>query len=161
MFIEISAKLIETLKGNSRSSLRRRVNYNFHNSPDDPVNRMLQVMNVGSYVQPHCHKDPDKREVFILLEGRVAVFEFDEEGAVLQCTILDRSLGKYGVEIPPGTWHTLLVLEDETVIYEVKDGPYDAGTDKIFAPWAPSEKDEESLRSQFLISLQDFLHSRD
>ena len=43
------------------------------------------------------------------------------------------------VEIPAGTWHTLAVLSEEAVLYEVIDGHFDPGTHKRFAPWAPSE----------------------
>jgi dTDP-4-dehydrorhamnose 3,5-epimerase-like enzyme len=48
------------------------------------------------------------------------------------------------VEIPPGTWHTLAVLSDEAVLYEVIDGHFDPKTHKRFAPWAPSEADPEA-----------------
>jgi cupin fold WbuC family metalloprotein len=57
--------------------------------------------------------------------------------------ILDRVLGNYGTEIPVRTWHTLIVLEDGSVVYEVKDGPYSPVDDKNFAPWAPEEGSSE------------------
>ena len=47
--------------------------------------------------------------------------------------------GNYGVEIPPATYHTIVALEVGTVVYEVKDGPYDVTNDKGFATWAPQE----------------------
>ena len=65
--------------------------------------------------------------------------EFDDEGAVINHIILDRKLGNYGTEIPVGTWHSLIVLEDGSIVYEVKDGPYLPIDDKNFAPWAPKE----------------------
>jgi len=29
-----------------------------------------------------------------------------------------------GIDIPAGQWHTIEVLEPGTVIFEIKDGPY-------------------------------------
>jgi len=43
------------------------------------------------------------------------------------------------VEVPPGTWHSIVILSPEAVVYEIKEGPYDPDTDKKFAPWAPAE----------------------
>jgi hypothetical protein len=45
----------------------------------------------------------------------------------------------HGVEIPAGSWHALSILEEETVLLEIKPGPYLPLSDKDFAPWAPEE----------------------
>ena len=68
-------------------------------------------------------------------------------------------LGNYGVEIPVGTWHSLIALEEDTLVYEVKDGPYSPEDDKNFAVWAPKEKiDNGCLECQkFLQELCDKL----
>ena len=46
-----------------------------------------------------------------------------------------------GVDIQPGVWHSMAVLTDHVVCFEVKPGPYSAARDKGFAPWAPREGD--------------------
>jgi hypothetical protein len=38
----------------------------------------------------------------------------------------------------------MVALKPDTVIFEVKAGPYDAATDKAFAPWAPAEGTQEA-----------------
>ena len=43
------------------------------------------------------------------------------------------------VEIAGGVWHTLLALAPDTMLFEVKPGPYAPLSDKHFAPWAPRE----------------------
>jgi cupin fold WbuC family metalloprotein len=43
------------------------------------------------------------------------------------------------VDIEPGVWHTLTPLADDTVVLEIKRGPYCAETDKTFAVWSPEE----------------------
>jgi cupin fold WbuC family metalloprotein len=139
MLIPITENELSSLRQKADQSERKRINYNFHEQLDDPVQRMLNSMNRGTYFQPHRHKNPDKRETFIILTGRVAVIEFDDEGAILSHINLDHQLENYGTEIPIGTWHTLIVLENGSVVYEVKDGPYSPIDDKNFAPWAPKE----------------------
>ena len=52
----------------------------------------------------------------------------------------------FGVDLAPGIFHGLVALEPDTVIYEVKDGPYAAANDKAFAPWAPEEGSPEAAR---------------
>jgi len=44
------------------------------------------------------------------------------------------------------------VLEKGTLVYEVKDGPYDASDDKFFAPWARrrARRERRSIRRKFL-----------
>jgi len=120
-------------------SERKRINYNFHKEMSDTLQRMLNVMNTNTYVQPHKHENPDKREVFIILTGKVLVVEFDDTGNITEHIFLDRDLGNYACEIAPGTWHTIICLENNSVVYEVKDGPYIPETDKQFANWAPTE----------------------
>jgi cupin fold WbuC family metalloprotein len=147
MLIEISQSSLSALKEDARVSSRKRLNHNYHKRMDDPINRMTHAMNPGTYVQPHKHESPDKREVFILLSGKVAVVEFDDTGCIVDSVILDHSNGKYGVEIPPKTWHSLIALEPDTLVYEIKDGPYSPVDDKNFAPWAPAE-DQDGGRTE-------------
>ena len=139
MLIKITKKELDTLKNQTKQSARKRVNYNFHKVPEDPLQRMLQALNKGTYVQPHKHENPDKREVFLILQGRAAVLAFNDTGEIVNQIVLDHKTENYGVEIPERTWHTIIALEDDTVIYEVKDGPWSPLDDKDFAPWAPKE----------------------
>ena len=68
--------------------------------------------------------------------------EFNDSGKVTDHIILDPEKGDMGVEIPPKVWHTLIPLEKISVLYEIKDGPYDKDVDKTFAGWAPKEGEE-------------------
>jgi cupin fold WbuC family metalloprotein len=130
--------LLQTSQKAMRSE-RLRMNYNFHPQLDDPVSRMLNAMEPGTYIRPHKHEDPDRWEVFIALRGRFVVFVFDDDGRINDFMILDTSQGNYGVEIPAKAYHCLLSLETGSVAYEIKEGPYMAATAKNFAPWAPAE----------------------
>ena len=52
------------------------------------------------------------------------MFFYDDDKRVTEEVELDPSEGNYGIHIPAGQWHTLEVVEKDTVIFEVKDGPY-------------------------------------
>ena len=152
--ILIHDRLLDALSLEAKNLARKRKNHNFHASLADPINRMLNAVEPDSYVCPHKHEKPDKREVFILLKGRMAVFYFDDAGAVTETAVLDHKEGNYGIEIPSGVWHTLVALQSGTVVYEIKDGPYRIEDDKHFAEWAPQEGSPEApLYLQKLLKL--------
>lgn len=44
-----------------------------------------------------------------------------------------------GLELPAGVWHTVISLEDESVLFEVKVGPFNPSLAKEIAPWDPEE----------------------
>lgn len=140
--IKINEQFIEETSRIAKTAKRKRMNYNFHKEDAATLQRMLNAMEPGTYIQPHKHEDPDKTEAFFVLRGRILLIEFEDDGTISDHIILDAKNGNYGGEIAPGTWHTLISLEANSVAYEVKDGPYDQKVDKNFASWAPSEGDE-------------------
>jgi len=145
MVKKITNHLLNEIIEEAKHSVRKRKNFNYHTSFDDPVNRLLNAIEPGSYVQPHKHENPDKREVFLLLKGKLAVIFFNDKGKITDHVVLD-GMKNYAVEIPPSVWHTIISLECGTIAYEVKDGPYSPTNDKNFADWAPKEGDEECER---------------
>jgi len=137
----ISNKLLSELSQKAALLPRKRLNLNFHEELTDPINRMLNAFEPGTYIQPHKHENPDKREVFIILKGALVVVIYDESGNPTDFALLDSKKGTYALEIPPGVWHSVISLESGTVVYEIKDGPYLPISDKNFASWAPKEGD--------------------
>ncbi|MEI6173317.1 MAG: WbuC family cupin fold metalloprotein [Bacteroidota bacterium] len=137
--IIIDSKLLDVVSAQAKVSPRRRQNFNFHKDYSDTLQRLLNAMEPLSYIQPHRHADPDKREVFFSLRGRIAVIEFDDLGNITGHMVLDPSDGNFGAEIPERTFHTIIALDPDSVAYEVKDGPYSPIDDKNFASWAPKE----------------------
>lgn len=139
----INTKLLDDVVSQAKLSSRKRKNYNFHETLDDRLQRMLNAIEPGTYVQPHKHENPDKAEAFLILKGKALVVEFDVQGEITAQTIISPANGVYGCEIAPTTWHCIVSLETGTVVYEVKDGPYSPINDKNFASWAPKEGDPE------------------
>jgi cupin fold WbuC family metalloprotein len=136
----IDDTLIEATLAKARSSPRRRANHNLHASHAEGYHRFLNAWLRGTYAAPHRHIAIPKPETFVVLRGKLACFIFDDAGAVIQCSVLGAG-GVLGVDISAGVWHTVLPLTPEAVCLESKLGPWDAKTDKEFAPWAPLEGD--------------------
>ena len=143
--IHITNQITNPLIQEAEKSERKRKNFNFHQHFSDRIHRMIHATNPETYVQPHKHENPDKIETFIILKGRVLLIEFSDKGEITDHLILDSVLGNYGAEIRPKSWHTLITLEKDSLVYEIKDGPWDASDDKNFATWAPSEGETKCI----------------
>ena len=141
--IKIDRPLINDLTKKAEISPRKRINHNFHKIAGDPLQRLLNVMQPGTYLQPHKHENPDKREVFIALKGKFLALEFDNDGEITDFIVLDPASESFGTEIPARIYHAIICLEPDSVLYELKDGPYDPADDKHFAPWAPAEGEKK------------------
>lgn len=135
----LTRELFKSLVERAQQSPRLRTNHNFHSSLEENPHRFLNVLVRGTYIAPHRHLAPPKAEAFVVLEGEVAFFTFEDDGSVATTQVLGREA--VGIDVGSGVWHTLAVLSPHAVCYEVKPGPYTAGADKDFAPWAPREGD--------------------
>jgi cupin fold WbuC family metalloprotein len=140
--IRINRQIIGITIDKARNSPRKRMNYNFHEDESAIVQRMLNVIEPCTYIRPHKHENPDKNEVFLLLSGKALVLEFSDEGIITEKYILDPTTEDFGAEIGPGVFHTIIALAQDTVAFEVKEGPYLPATVKQFATWAPEEGSE-------------------
>jgi cupin fold WbuC family metalloprotein len=138
-------RLDETVR-QSRKSSRGRIIAPLHRTLSDPLHRMLNAMQPGSYVRPHRHLDPPKAEAWIVLRGAVLFVTFFEDGRIRDHRVLNADSETFGVDLVPGHYHTLAALKPDTIIYEVKTGPYEEATDKSFAPWAPAEGTSEAQK---------------
>ena len=134
----ITRDLLQRLCARAASAARARTNHNFHEL-DDTYQRMLNVVQPGSYVRPHRHHDPPKSESFIVLQGEIGFLRFTADGTVTEARRLGPAREAAGVDLQPDVWHAFLALAPDTVVFEGKNGPYDPATDKEFAPWAPEE----------------------
>lgn len=128
----------------SRQSPRRRIICPFHPAASDSLHRMLNAIQPRSYIPPHRHASPPKAESIVVLKGSIGFLCFTEGGSVDQTHVLGASQPSFGIDIHPGVFHTFVALEEDTVLFEVKPGPYEKTSDKDFAPWAPKEGTPEA-----------------
>jgi len=154
----IDNRLLDELSLAARQRPRLRLNHNLHEDYLDPCQRLLNAVEPGTYVRPHRHLDPPRPECFVLLRGRMAVLLFTEDGGIDEIIPLTASGPCWGVDIPPGAWHSLVSLAPGTVFFETKPGPYLPLADKDFAPWAPAEESTEA--GDYLHFLTGLVHER-
>lgn len=140
----IDQQMLDEVTGHANGSLRRRMNHNLHPSDEFPCHRLLNAMEPDSYIRPHCHLHPNKDESMIMLRGRMGVVAFDNEGNVTLARIISSCGSAVAVDIPHGTFHTVVSLASGTVFFEAKAGPYAPLTDEEKATWAPEEGSPEA-----------------
>lgn len=150
----IDRELMDAVAEKASQSPRRRMNYNFHRSTDEKVNRLLNVMHRGSYLPVHRHLDPERSESIIVVRGKVGITIYDNAGAELESRIVGAGCDSVGFDIEAGVWHGLVVLEDDTVLFEVKEGPYAPITPENIAPWTPAADDELAVE-KFVAELEE------
>ena len=118
----IDEKLLNDVSAQAKESPRLRMNYNFHQSLDDKCHRFLNAVEPGTKVEIHRH--PTKDESFVLLRGKVRVNTYNDDGTVIESVVLCPEEGLYGINIPKNVWHKLESLEENSVIFECKEGPF-------------------------------------
>lgn len=118
----IDNELLSSVCDEACRSSRLRMNYNFHTSLQSKSQRMLNALQVGTQLPIHRHMHTS--ETYVLLQGKIKVLFYNDDKELSESVVLNPIEGKFGVNIPMGQWHTLEVLENNSVIFEVKDGPY-------------------------------------
>lgn len=119
--MEINDKLLDELLSQAETNERRRVNLDLRNGDGDTSQRMLNALQPGTLVPIHRHTTTS--ETVILLRGHVTELFYNEKGVECGRYELNPGKGIYGVQVPVGMWHTLVVHEP-SVIIEMKDGAY-------------------------------------
>ena len=118
----IDTELLDKVSEQAKASPRLRMNYNFHRSLDEKCHRFLNAVKPGTVVDIHRHLTKD--ETFVLLRGRVRVNTYNDDGSIIESIELSPNDGRYGVNIPKGVWHKLECIEEDSVIFECKEGPF-------------------------------------
>ena len=139
--------LFDAVSAEARRSPRLRRNHNLHAEPD-LVQRFLNVLQPGTYVRPHRHlreRPGEGFECFVVLQGAMGLLLLDAAGEVTHQVRLDAGGPLRGVELQAGQSHTLVALAPDTVMFEIKQGPYQPATDKAFLPGFPAEGTPEAV----------------
>ncbi len=142
--VTLTASMVAQTVELSRATPRGRFIQRLHKEDGASLQRMLNAMQPDTYLRPHRHLYPPKSEAFIVLRGKVRFVEFNDTGKVARWIDMQADSEIFGVDIEPAVWHALIVLKPDSVIFEVKNGPYDKTSDKDFADWAPVEGTPEA-----------------
>jgi len=159
-FSIIDQTLIEEKANHAKDNARLREIHNFHNSDEATLHRMLNALQPKSYIMPHRHLEDPKEETIIVLEGSLGCMCFEDDGKIIQDSLcyLSQKSDHIGIDLRAGVWHTIFALEPNTVVFEVKSGPYKKASDKEFASWAPNYDSDNTL--EYLAHLEDILREK-
>jgi len=97
-----------------------------------PSNEFIQCatlkMDKGKTFKPHKHIEKSRKydnkiaqESWVVIQGKVKVFFYDIDDTVIETYILEK--GDASFTFRGG--HNYLILEDDTIVYEYKTGPYE------------------------------------
>lgn len=158
-----SDDILNDLTFEAKKNPRRRQHKNLHADFQEACQRFFNAIEPESYLRPHRHGPHQGAETLIAVKGLLGLVIFDDEGKVILTHLFGagRHAGEkgvaIGVEVQPGQWHTVVSLEEKSVLLEIKGGPFNPEAPKYFAPWAP---DEMSLESEnYLKGLRKYFKS--
>jgi cupin fold WbuC family metalloprotein len=131
--VRLDDAALDTLLREAKASPRRRSHLLLHHGHDDQVQRLAIALRRGTYVRPHVHSA--QWEMLVLLRGAADLLFFDASGKLSERHALapDRTSV---IQIPPGQVHGAVALVDDSVVVEIKPGPYRVNE---FMDWAPEE----------------------
>ena len=113
------------------------------------MQRFLNVMQPGTYVRPHRHRRQRPGagfECFVVLQGAIGLLLLDDCGAVCRRELLAATGPLHGIQIPENVVHTLVALAPDSVMLEIKEGPYVPSADKDFIGTFPLEGSIEACQ---------------
>ncbi|MBK5145051.1 WbuC family cupin fold metalloprotein [Budviciaceae bacterium BWR-B9] len=131
----IDRKIIEELYKQANISERKRAHYQLHYSHQDKVQRLLIALIKGSYVEPHFHELHNQWEMFSVLDGCIRVCIYDEGGDIINTFLAGPGENSSLVEFSPGEIHSVECISNQTLMLEIKEGPFDPNYAKAFPKW--------------------------
>lgn len=120
----INNTVVNELHSSALASPRLRMNYNIHESLEEDVHKLLNSLQPGTIMPIHRHLHPAKKETFVLLQGALEVRKYNDDKTIAEKYVMSRESGNIICEIMPEEWHSFEVLEPDTLILEIKKGPY-------------------------------------
>lgn len=138
----LNASIVNEMK---RIAVRYNTNVrlNLHSSPLSDFHNMIILQRKGMYIRPHKHYN--KAETCHIIEGTHIFYVFDENGNVID--LFDMSIGKNVLyRIEKKYYHTSIPTSDFVIFHESKIGPFIREGDSIFAPWAPTDDNKDSVK---------------
>jgi cupin fold WbuC family metalloprotein len=118
----LSQALLDRISAEAKQSSRLRTNYNLHDSLDAPSQRLFNALQPGTQMVIHRHRHTS--ETCLVIRGSVRFTIYADDGSVKESFVLKTGTENFGYNVPAGVWHTMETLEQDTVIFGCKDGPY-------------------------------------
>jgi hypothetical protein len=78
----------------------------------------------------------------------IGLLLLDQAGAVVQRERLEAGGPLRGIQLAEGRFHTLVALTPDSVLLEIKEGPYEPAADKDFLASFPAEGSEAARQQE-------------
>ncbi|MBR5630397.1 MAG: WbuC family cupin fold metalloprotein [Bacteroidales bacterium] len=120
----IDTNLLDALTEQAKASPRLRMNLDLRNTPADQSQRMLNALEPGTVMPIHRHRHTS--ETVVVLRGKVKWLYYNDKGELTDTILVEAGGDICGLSVPMGQWHSLECLESGSVIFECKDGAWEA-----------------------------------
>ena len=120
----IDQSLLDTLSSQAKNNPQLRQNYDLRNSENDNSQRMLNALEPGTVMPIHRHRKSS--ESIAIIRGKMIMRLYDDKVNVTDEFVMEPCGEHPMVQVEAGQWHSLEVLEEGTVVFEAKDGKYEA-----------------------------------
>ncbi|MBU0481261.1 MAG: WbuC family cupin fold metalloprotein [Proteobacteria bacterium] len=137
----VDQTMVEEIKQRALSDPRGRFRLCLHHRPSDGVQQMIIACTPRSYSAPHRH--PGRVLSYQMIEGRLSVVLFDDNGRVEQVFRLGGD-GPFCLWLGASQWYMPLAETETAVFCEVLQGPNADDQAVEWAPWAPEEGGPEA-----------------
>lgn len=124
--MKLDKNLFDSILTDAMDSPRRRMHFDLRTSTCDTSQRMLNVLMSDTVIPIHRHNDTS--ETVVVCRGVVREEFYDADGNKTAEFLLEAGGECPAVQVPKGQYHTLVCLEDGSVIFEAKDGAYNPRT---------------------------------
>ena len=118
----LNKDLLDQLSKSASENPRLRASFDLRNTDKDNSQRMLNALQPGTILPIHRH--PFTAETLIVVRGSVCQKFYNNKGEVTDTFVLKAGGECSALQIPAGQFHSLECLEENTVIFEAKDGAY-------------------------------------
>ena len=126
----VDVELLATLKQTMFFHNYRSIRLCLHDTPEALFHTMIIVEESGNYCRPHRHQD--KGECFHILEGKLGIISFDNEGIVIDNVTLEAG-ATLMYQIATNMYHSVIPLTPSVIYHESKLGPFRKENDSLFA----------------------------
>ena len=118
----IDKNLLDNLTAQAKASPRLRMAMDLRNTPEDGSQRILNALEPGTIMPIHRHHASS--ETVVILRGKIEWMFYDDEGAETERVSLDANGEPKMLNVERNRWHSLVCLEEGSVLFECKDGVY-------------------------------------
>ena len=142
----VSFSDIKNLIQMAKRTMRKRIRLCAHPSSLNHVHDMLIIHFHDTYVRPHKHLRKD--ETFHIIEGRLKIVIFHDDGSIFKIIDLNEysSKGNFFYRMSKSYYHTVIPLSQVVVFHETTKGPF-VEEDTIFPTWAPDGENKNDVKN--------------